>query len=104
ITRKKNDRKVKWDREKKDRSRASAQLVPEAPAWMVQGLPGTQLLQRGWTSERGRSARQSLDEMSSTVAKRWTKFISGARTKRDLAIRDQLKEFHLVNRFVEFWR
>src|SRR5699024_9148623 len=25
-------------------------------------------------------------------------------TKRDLAIRDQLKQVHLVNRFIEFWR
>ena len=36
--------------------------------------------------------------------KRTTKFLRTTRQKRDLRIRDQLKQVHLVNRFVEFWR
>src|SRR5699024_2494129 len=104
MTRKKNERQVKWDKEKKERAKASAEPVREAPEWMLQGLPGTQLLLRGWTSERGRSARESLDEVTTSVEKRWKKFVSTSRTKRDLAIRDQLKQVHLVNRFIEFWR
>lgn len=104
MTRKKNERQVRWDQEKKERALASREPVQEAPEWLTQGLPGTQLLQRGWTSERGRTARQAMDQMTTRADKRWRKFSSASRSKRDLAIRDQLKQVHLINRFVEFWR
>lgn len=104
MTRQKNERQVAWDQQKRDRERAASEPVPEVPEWMSQGLPGMQLLRRGWTSERGREARQALEEMTTRADKRWRKFSTTSRSTRDLAIRDQLKQFHLINRFVEFWR
>ncbi|MGP9539358.1 glycosyltransferase [Brachybacterium sp. AOP43-C2-M15] len=104
MTRKKNERQVAWDREKKERALTVRAPAPDAPAWMTQGVPGTQLLHRGWTSETGRETRQRLDELSTRAHKRWRKLAGDSRSKRDLAIRDQLKQVHLLNRFVEFWR
>lgn len=104
MTRKKNERQVKWDQEKKDAALAAREPARDAPEWMLQGLPGAQLLHRGWTSENGLKARQALDEATTCVDKRWTKFAGSSRSKRDLAIRDQLKQVHLINRFIEFWR
>lgn len=104
MTRKKNERQVRWDQEKKDRALVAKEPVRDAPEWMEQDLPGMQLLRRGWTSESGHSLRQRLDEATTRTDKRWKKFVSTSRSKRDLTVRDQLKQVHLINRFVEFWR
>lgn len=104
MTRKKNERKALWDEQKKERALKAREPVRDAPEWMTSEIPGTQLLYRGWTSDGGREARRKLDEKWTTADKRVTKFRNTSRSKRDLKIRDQLKQVHLVNRFVEFWR
>lgn len=80
MTRKKNERQAKWDLEKKERAQKAREPVRDAPVWM------------------------KLDAAWKNADKRATKFFRTSRQKRDLTIRDQLKQVHLVNRFVEFWR
>jgi len=104
MTRKKHERQAKWDREKKERARKAREPVQDAPEWMKGDLPGAGTLFRGWTSESGRDVRQRIDLAWKDADKRATKFLRTSRQKRDLRIRDQLKQVHLVNRFVEFWR
>lgn len=104
MTRKKNERQAKWDQEKKERAQRAREPVQDAPEWMKNDLPGTEILYRGWVSENGREMRQKLDLAWKDADKRTTKFLRTTRQKRDLRIRDQLKQVHLVNRFVEFWR
>lgn len=104
MTRKKNERQAKWDLEKRQRARKAREPIPDAPQWMKSDLPGADILYRAWTSEHGRHAIQTLDRARTQADKRATKLLSETRQKRDLTIRDQLKQVHLVNRFVEFWR
>lgn len=104
MTRKKNERAAKWDQEKKNRAVKAAEPERDAPEWMSNGVPGTEVLYRGWTSESGQDARKRLEEVWTDTDKRVTKFLNTSRQKRDLKIRDELKQVHLINRFVEFWR
>jgi len=104
MTRKKHERQAKWDQEKKERARNAREPVQDAPGWMKRDLPGAEILVRGWTSQSGRETRRKLDLAWKDADKRATKFLRTSRQKRDLRIRDQLKQVHLVNRFVEFWR
>ncbi|MGM1028347.1 MAG: glycosyltransferase [Actinomycetota bacterium] len=104
MTRKKNERQAKWDLEKKERAQKARGPVRDAPEWMKGDLPGVEILHRAWTSENGRETKRKLDGAWKKADKRATKFLRTSRQKRDLTIRDQLKQIHLVNRFVEFWR
>lgn len=104
MTRKKNERVAKWDQEKKDRALKAAEPARDAPDWMTNGLPGTGALYRGWTSESGQDARKRFEVAWTDADKHVTKLLSTSRQKRDLKIRDELKQVHLINRFVEFWR
>src|SRR5699024_7828797 len=63
MTRKKNERQAKWDREKKERAQRARVPARDAPEWMTSDvIPGTEFLYRGWTSESGREMRQRLDQ------------------------------------------
>lgn len=103
MTRKKNERQAKWDLEKEERAQKSREPARDAPAWMGE-LPGAEIVRRAWTSANGRKTRQKLERAWKKADRRAIRFIRTSRQKRDLNIRDQLKQMHLVNRFVEFWR
>lgn len=108
MTRKKNERQARWDEQKRlERTRRAAGAAApsrKAPTWMTADLPGTDLALRLWTSAGARDVRERLERAWTTADKRVTKFVRNSRSTRDLAIRDQLKQVHLINRFVEFWR
>lgn len=97
-------RKEKWARQRED-ARARAKLpVPVAPEWMQADNQLAALAYRGWTSPPSRRVRAVVEERWPPLKKKAIKRGRELRKKRDLAIRDGLKKFHLVNRFVEFWR
>ncbi|WP_131105996.1 glycosyltransferase [Ornithinimicrobium sufpigmenti] len=96
-------RKEKWAREREE-ARARARLpVPVAPEWMQANNQLAALAYRGWTSPPGRRVRGLVEERWPSLKKKAIKRGRELRKKRDLAIRDGLKKFHPVNRFVEFW-
>ncbi|WP_299520999.1 glycosyltransferase [uncultured Serinicoccus sp.] len=97
-------RKAKWAREREDARVRAKRPVPVAPPWMQAHNPVASLVLRGWTSAPGRRARTASVERWPALKKKAIKRGRELRKERDLAIRDGLKKFHLVNRFIEFWR
>lgn len=97
-------RKEKWERQREE-VRARARLSePAAPKWMQTGNQLAALASRWWTSTPGRRMRAVLNDLWPPLEKKTIRWGRRLRKRRDLAIRDGLKKFHLVNRFVEFWR
>ncbi|WP_188716130.1 glycosyltransferase [Agrococcus terreus] len=104
MTRKKDERQARWEREKERRAQSLRAPAPDAPGWMKGELPCAETIYRAWTSKRVRQVRKEFDAARRKADRRATKLLRSTRRKRDLTIRDQLKQIHLVNRFVEFWR
>lgn len=104
MTRKKNERQASWDQQKLQQSKKALNPVPEAPEWMSRQIPGAGLVRHAWVSPAGRELRNRFQVGWDAVDTKVTRAARDARSKRDLTIRDQLKQVHLVNRFTEFWR
>lgn len=104
MTRKKNERQAAWDRQKLDRAQKVLRPAAETPEWMTGSIPGSELVRRAWISAEGRDLRNRARIAWDTMDRKVTRASRDARTRRDLTIRDQLKQIHLVNRFAEFWR
>ncbi|MFC7375100.1 glycosyltransferase [Brachybacterium sp. GCM10030268] len=104
MTRKKNERQAKWDLQKKGHTGAAKSPVNRVPEWTSTDLPGMDLMVRGLTAPRAQEALREVRQRWRKADKELTKFVRSTRNKRELLIRDQLKQVHLVNRFAEFWR
>lgn len=102
MTRQNVVRKEKWAREQ-ERSKARAPL-PDAPEWMKSDALVATLAYKGWTSSRGTDLRRLVKVKKKALRKNAVRSGRELRKKRDLTVRDGLKKFHLINRFVEFWR
>ncbi|WP_106507703.1 glycosyltransferase [Brachybacterium timonense] len=104
MTRKNRQRRERWALERLEEAGDSARNADPLPAWIQSGVPGTGLAARAWMTPGFEALRHDVREKwtqaDKTVTKRW----NAARQQRDLWIRDTLKNAHLVNRFVEFWR
>lgn len=104
MTRQKNERQARWDREKLEKAEKAKLPKKVAPDWMMREGRIPETLLRAWTSPKGRETRQRADKQWKQADRRLTRFVRATRKKRDLTIRDQLKKIHRVNRFEEFWR
>lgn len=104
MTRQKNERQARWDREKLEKAEKAKLPKKVAPDWMTREGRVPEAMLQAWTSPRGRETRRRADKLWKQTDRRLTRLVRSTRKKRDLTIRDQLKKIHRVNRFEEFWR
>ncbi|WP_158296788.1 glycosyltransferase [Serinicoccus chungangensis] len=104
MTRQNTLRRARWDQEAQLRRERAGKPRPVAPAWMLTGGRVATLAYGWWTSRRGRRIRTLATKRWPIFKRWWIRRGRAARKQRDLTVRNALRQFHTLNRFVDFWR
>ena len=102
MTRQNALRKEKWARERREKS---AERTRPEPQWTPTGSSRVAtVIHSGRSSKRAQHLRAAVLAHKQSARNKLIRTGRQLRKHRDLTIRNSLKTFHLVNRFVEFWR